>query len=630
MSDDILKVAREAYKAASEADSHNRDAYREDVQFARLGKQWPDKIREERERDGRPCLTINRMPAFARQVINDARRNTPQINVSAVDSGADRQTAEILGGMIRHIERNSCADIAYDTAIENAVYGGFGFWSIDTDYASDDGFEQELFIRRENNPLAIFGDPDSESATSEDWKLAIKLHTLSPSQFKAKYGKADPVSFEAEEIDKKASEDRNVIQLARYWEVSQESRSLVLLSNGGTMFEDELQGPKGELAMSQGIMPTEQRRKIAQSKVRYYILSGAEVLEQGEWAGKYIPIVPVYGEELFFDGKRYFRSLIRDAKDAQQQLNYWRTTSTELVALAPKAPFIGARGAFKSDAKKWNTANSRNWSFIEYDPVPNASPPQRQPFEGPPAGALQEALNASDDMKAIMGLHDASLGARGNETSGIAIRARQMEGDTSNFHFPDNRNRSIEHTGRILVDLIPKVYGPDRVVRVLGLDGESRQVTVNTQVQDETGAVKRIYDLGAGRYDVAVKAGPSFATQREEAAAQMTEMFRAVPESAIVLGDLWAKMQDWPFAEEVEKRLQGLQQQQAQASQPQAAPQDPNKAVDYQIKLVDLEIERTRLQIEQAKAGAATAQARADHASAIASALAPPQPPQAA
>lgn len=301
---------------------------------------------------------------------------------------------------------------------------------------------------------------------------------------------------------------------------------------------------------------------LIQEKHRASCHCGAVVLETVDWAGKYIPIVPVYGEEMHVDGRRRLRSLVRDAKDPQRMFNYWRTTSTELVALAPKAPFIGRKGAFETDATKWATANVQTHAFIEYD---GPEPPMRQPFSGVPAGALQEALNASDDMKSIMGLHDASLGARSNETSGRAIMARQREGDVSTFHYVDNLSRAIRHAGRILIDLIPRVYSTPRVLRVLGASGEARLAPVNqkfeAQAADAEGQVRkveRIYDLGAGKYDLTVRSGPSFTSRREEAASQMIELIRAYPPAAPMIGDLLAKNLDWPGADEIAQRLAAM------------------------------------------------------------------------
>lgn len=621
---DVLKDAEEAFKAAVDAESENRAAALADVRFARLGEQWPDKVRQERERDGRPCLTINRLPAFCRQVVNDARQNRPQIVVSGVDSQADPKTAEILSGVIRHIERNSDADVAYDTAIEWAVYGGFGYWTVDADYASDDGLEQELFLRRAANPFAIYGDPDSEAADSSDWTRAFQVSTITEDAFRESYGKREMQSWGNAALGDDKAEQGHV-RIAKYWQVTREPKTLVLLSNGAVVSEDELTADRLAMMQAMGIAPTERTRKVQQSKVRYHILSGAEELDSGEWKGRYIPIVPVYGDEVNIEGKRHLRSLIRDAIDPARMFNYWRTVSTELVALAPRAPYIGPKGSFITDKKKWETANTQNWPYIEYDFVTNQPPPQRQPFTGPPAGALQEALNASDDMKSIMGIYDASLGARSNETSGRAIMARQREGDVSTFHFVDNLSRAIRHTGRILLDLIPKYYDTERVIRIIGKDETPQQVTINTEAENpQTGEVERIFDLSVGRYDVAVKAGPSFTTQREEAAAQMTELVRAFPDAAPVIGDLIAKNLDWPGADEIAERLKMLQQN----MQPQAPSEDPNKALDLQIKQLDVQIAMINAETKKIEAQVRLAEAESKRSQAAAQALAPQPPPQ--
>jgi DNA-directed RNA polymerase subunit F len=278
------------------------------------------------------------------------------------------------------------------------------------------------------------------------------------------------------------------------------------------------------------------------------------VLETNEWAGQYIPIVPVYGDEVNVEGKRHFISLIRFAKDAAQMHNYWRTASTELVALAPKAPYIGKVGAFDTDANKWATANTDVHPYIEYD---GDIPPQRQPFSGVPAGALQEAMNASDDMKAIMGLYDASLGAKSNETSGKAILARERQGDTSTFHFIDNMTRAIRQVGRICGDLIPKIYNGERIVRVIGEDESNKMVKINAEYEEKDGT-RKLHDLTAGKYDLIVKAGASYTTRRQEAAVQMMELLKSFPDAAPIIGDLVAKNLDWPGADDIAKRLKAM------------------------------------------------------------------------
>jgi hypothetical protein len=593
--DDLLKEALEAFELCQNREGENRAEAVDDLRFARLGEQWPASVRQQRETDGRPCLTINRLPSFIRQVVNDARQNRPAITVHPADSVADPETAEIMSGLIRNIEVTSDADVAYDTALEFAVSSGVGYLTINTEYACDDSFEQDIRIKRVANPFSIFGDPYSTGHDSSDWNTAFEVEQLSKDAFKRKYKGADPVDWDGYRDCGAPWLDGETVQVAAWWQRDEVVKQIIALSNGEVVDLELYKARKAEFdALMVSVIGSP--RPVKSYKVTQRILTGAEVLETVDWAGKYIPIVPVYGEDINIEGRRHLRSLVRDAKDPQRNFNYWRTCATELVALAPKTPFIGAKGQFNSDAEKWASANTDTHSFIEYDPVGGAPAPQRQPFAGVPAGAIQEALNAADDMKSIIGMYDASLGARSNETSGRAIMARQREGDVATFHYIDNLSRAIRHTGRILLDLIPKVYNTERVIRVLGPDKEPRNVQIGQGPQQpppaapmmpvpaqgptpigpspmaaqmpvpmsqpgddgEAQDVLRIYDLTAGKYDLTVDAGPSYTTQRQEAASQMMDLIRSFPQAASVMGDLIAKNLDWPGADEIAKRLEAL------------------------------------------------------------------------
>ena len=565
---DILKDAKEAFDLAAEAESENRREALDDIRFARLGEQWPDNVKKQREREQRPCLTINRMPSFIRQVVNDARQNKPSIKCHPADNEADVETAEIINGLIRNIEYTSNADVAYDTAIENSVTCGIGYWRVKLDYAHDDTFDMDLCIDRVANVFSVYGDPHSTAADSSDWNRAFVTEMMKKTDFEKKYKGSKPVDWESLGYTslKQPWAEGEQVMLAEYWERSEVSRIIVALSDGSIIDAERYKAAKDVFEVM-GLQVVGERTTKSW-KVVQRIMTGAEILETNDWAGKYIPIVPVYGDEINIEGKRYFRSLIRDAKDPQRMLNYWRTTSTEMVALAPKAPFIGPKGAFKSDLDKWNTANTQSHAFIEYD---GQIPPQRQPYAGPAAGAIQEAMNAADDLKSIMGIYDASLGARSNETSGRAILARQREGDVSTFHFIDNLARAIRHTGRILIDLIPTVYTGERIIRVLGPEGDDpKNVPLGKPTQTEEG-MEKVFDLTIGKYDLTVETGPSFTTRREEAAAQMTELLRVYPAAAPVIGDLLAKNLDWPGADEIAKRLQAMLPPQVKGQDPQTA-----------------------------------------------------------
>jgi hypothetical protein len=614
MTDSLIQEAREAFQLCIDNEADNRAEALDDIRFARLAEQWPKDVLAKRLRDGRPCLTINRLPAFIRQVVNDARQNKPSITVHPADSGADPATADIISGLIRNIEYASDADVAYDTALESAVTGGLGYFRIGLDYARDDGFEQDIRIQRIADPFSVYADPHSTAADSADWNLGFVVEAMPRTLFEKRFKGAQKVDWNSDYHGVGSPWlDGDRVLVAEYWTREEVPARLLGLSDGQAVEAAVYEARKAEFeALGLSVVAD---RAIRSRRVRQRLLTGAEVLDEIDWPGRFIPIVPVFGEELTVEGKRHFRSLVRDAKDPQRMFNYWRTASTELVALSPKAPFIGPRGAFDTDVEKWSTANVETHAFIEYD---GPQPPQRQGFDGPPAGALQEAINAADDMKAISGLHEAALGMPGNETSGRAITARQREGDVSTFHYIDNLSRSIRHAGRILIDLIPRVYSAPRLVRVLGPEGAPRVVALNQPTAGEGGSL-RVYDLGLGKYDVTVEAGPSYTTRRQEAAEQMMAFVRVFPQAAPVIGDLLARNLDWPGSAEIARRLAALlpgpsggagsgaaeaQVEAAARSQIAALGAQLHRAVEaLRDKAADRELEAEKLRIEARRTG---------------------------
>ena len=552
-SDDKLTEIREAFQMCEEAEAQNRDMAMDDLQFGRSGLQWPEEVKRQRERDRRPCLTVNRMPTFIRQIVNDARMNKPSIKCHPVDSNADVETAKILNGLIKQIEVNSSADAAYSKAIDDAVSMGFGYFRVDVDFAQDDTFERDIKIERIMNPFSVYRDPRSTAVDSSDWNMCFVTELLTHDEFEASYPDAEKVDFASQSYEQRDNlwYTEDTIRVAEYWTREEVDREIVLLTDGQILDNDVFEAQRDILEMS-GILPV-QSRTTKSMKVKQCVATGSEILSEIDWAGKYIPIIPVYGEEVVVGENRSFHSLIHFAKDSQQMYNFWRTAAAELVALAPKAPFIGPVGAVNTDQAKWSTANSTNHAFLEYD---GGQAPTRQPFAGVPAGAIQEALNSSDDMKSVIGM--TSLGNMEKEISGKGISARQRENDVGTYHFIDNLSRAIRHTGRIIVDLIPSVYTEARVLRIIGEDDTPQMAMVNQMTQVDGEPEPRMYDLTTGKYDVVVKLGPSHSTQRQEAADQMMLLVQQFPQAAPVIGDLIAKNLDWPGAQEMGERLQKL------------------------------------------------------------------------
>lgn len=590
MSDDAtLREARSYFEQSQAASSTIRQHASDDIEFARLAVQWPEAIKRQRQLEGRPCLTINRLPSLIRQVVNDARQNKPGISVHPVDGGADYDTAEVIGGLIRAIERNSNAGVAYDTAIDNSVTCGFGFFRIEIDYAHAESFDMEATIKRIANPLSVHWDTASQEVDASDWRYAFVSDYMPREEFKKRYPKAAAVDWEGSWQDRDPNwGDEDSVRLAEYWLREEVKKNIYQFADGSVFSEQQAvdaarrwavqmgydpaivaDAPKklllNELFSLPGMAPTREREACSY-KVTQRLITGVDVLEEKVWPGTFIPICPVWGEEVVYQGIRYFRGLIRDARDPQAMLNFWRSASTELVALAPKTPYIVAEGQISdSEAEKWQTANTRSHAYLEYVPVPNAPTPQRQTMPSVPAGALQEALNASDDIKSVTGIFDAALGARSNETSGRAIMARQRESDNSTFHFIDNLSRAIQYAGRCLVEVVGSIYSERQAIQILGKDMAPKVVRLTTEnggTQGQVGAdgQERLYNLSVGRYDVTVQTGPAYATQREETRAALLELVQGDPEAKLVLGDLILKNMDFPEADEAAKRIQMLQQ----------------------------------------------------------------------
>lgn len=551
--DEIVVRALERFKQVAETESELRRLSLEDQKFA-AGDQWPDEIKRDRDRDHRPCLTVNRLPQHIRQVTNDQRQNRPAIKVSPVDDVNDPELADVYQGLIRHIEQDSDADAAYDTAFSGAVRGGFGFFRIITKYCDPMSFDLKLWIKRCKNPHKVFIDPFYSQSDASDCMWGGEWEDLSREDYEKRYPNSELASLDAKAtIGDHPPEwvKENGIRVADYYEKVYETREIVLLSTGEVLFKDEM--PE---VLDAGVQ-VEDERKTQVPKVYHYIINAVEVLEKTEFPAPWIPIIPVFGEELDIDGVRILESLVRHAKDPQRMLNYWESAKTESIALAPKAPWVGPAGSFEGFESEWQQANTKNFPYLEYNPQTVdgrvAPPPQRQVYEPPVQAITQATVQSGEDIKNTTGIYDASLGNRSNENSGVAIQRRNLQAQTSNFHFSDNLARALRHAGRILIYAIPKIYDTERVVRIIGEDGEERTVWLNKEFEEN--GKKKNYQMNHGKFDVRVSTGPSYATKRQEAVDTILEFMRVYPQAASVIGDLLAKNMDWPGADEIAERL---------------------------------------------------------------------------
>ncbi|CAB4151241.1 Phage P22-like portal protein [uncultured Caudovirales phage] len=555
--DPRIDEAKQFLNLCNDVNSNNRAEALDDVRFA-AGDQWPVDVQNSRVLESRPCLTINKVDAYIRQICNQQRQQRPRIKVHGMNNESDAKLAEILTGVCRHIEVQSNADAAYDTAFEYAVKMGWGYFRVTTDYQDEDTFEQEIYIKPIDNPFTVYFDPNSQMPDGSDAEKCLITTVMTKKNFKILYpDKDDGSGFTSRGTGDVNNEwvMKEDIRVAEYFYTVKESATLVQLSDGTTAYEDEL--PSKEIMAEAGISIIEKRHSY-RKKIKWCKLTSMEVLEEGTWASKYIPIIPVYGQSVQVDSKNKRFGLVRMAKDPQRMYNYWSTALTESVALAPKAKWILAEGQDEGHENEWAMANIKSLPVLRYKQTDTegrvAPPPQRMQPEPPPAGVISAMQGMNADLQAVVGIYDPSQLPQGNQ-SGKAIQGQQQQVDMVNFHYYDNLTRSIAYCGRIILDLIPKIYDTERVLRIIGADGKPEMVTLNQRTTTDDGVEKILNDVSVGRYDVVMDTGPGYQSKRLEAVDSMMSLLAADPNLMQQAGDLIFRNMDFPGADIIADRL---------------------------------------------------------------------------
>jgi hypothetical protein len=592
--------AKERFDYVCSVDSENRRNQADDMKFAwERGAQWPEENRRARETANpkRPWLEFNQTGPYIKRITNEQRQNTPGLTARPVGSGASKEVARIYSGLIRNIEYCSNSASIYDNAIEQAATGGAGYFRIVTKYEKEDSFNQCIEMRPIPNALAAMIDPDAQLPDKSDAKYGFICDWIDKTTYEKEWPEdaRNPSSWEAQpdSIDARWY-NGDLICVADYFEVIDEDAELVQLSDGRTMWKDAFDAEQKAFDEQQALMlaqappgipmgmppmpPTVVRSdKRTRPRVDWYKLSANDFpLAKYQWAGKYVPIVMVPGDEIDIDGKKIRQGVIRRLRDAQMMYNYWFTLATERIALAPKAPYVALSGAFEGHSE-WDSLNTDNHPYLEYEAVelPDGTFVATAPARTEPI-ALDQGLVTmlqlcSQNLRDITGQKDA---AQPNpNVPWRAILAEQRKGDLATFHYGDNLARSIQLAGKMIVDLIPKIYDTQRALRIIDEDGTDKQVPVN--VRTAPGAPPQ-NDMTTGDYDVVVTVGPAYATRRVEAANEMQQFLEAMgPDKAALIGDLFAEMTDWPngIGDKIANRLKAMLPPQVQ--QMEASSQDP-------------------------------------------------------
>jgi hypothetical protein len=664
-SKDIVARAHKRFKLCVEWEQDTRQRFKDDIRFLFADsdnqEQWNAAVRARRQIQDQPMVTINKTHTHWLHVVNEGKENKPSVVVHPTGDQATYEAAQIIEGIVRHIEYISDAQTAYDKASEFQVGGGIGYWRIVTDYADENGFDQEIYIRQIPDPLSVYLDPHIKTVDGSDARFGFVFDDMPRDKAEAKYGAV---------LDKQTFGDgalswnrKDVVRVAEYYEVI-ESKEWLYAVEGDNGIEyvreselpDEAR-PMLKAAFDQG---NAQRRRVDKRTVMHYLIVGDKIVESSTWAGKYIPIIRIPGEEIVMEGRLDRKGLVRYLKDAQRAYNYNASAALEFGALQSKSPYMAPVEAIEGLENYWASANTQNHAYLPYNhadengnPIP--SPERQQPPSSAPV--FMDGMQAAErELMMASGQYEATFSEQGNEISGVSIERRQKQGSRVTFHFVDNLSKAIRFTGKQIIDLIPKIYDTKRIIRILAEDGEEQQIQIDPtqkmplqQNKDEGEAkVAAIFNPNVGKYDVVAKAGPNFETRREDAFNAMTQLLASAPELAQVIGDLYMGNADFPAADKLQERMrnwipksilgegpspeeQQLQQQLQQAMQViqhlQQELQDKTKAQEMEKQRLDMDaLNHLALRMENDKETIVDAfKAETDRLKALVGALDPEQ-----
>ena len=558
---DILKAAKKRFQFATTQWSEFHQRSTELLQFI-AGEQWTYTARQNFENAGYSALTSNRIPTFLRQITNEIRKNTPEIQIDPRSDG-EEEKAEVINDLIRNIQDESQAEVAYCTAVESAAAVGIGYIRVMSKYKDEKTFDQEIIVEAIQDVNTVMLDPNHKSITGCDAEYAFITTVISKDEYYQRYadssmGRAIDGTMDEKEMKevgwtaagtKWTTEDQVLINEYYFKDYKPVTLYQVQIKETGevTVTQDK------ELAKNPAVEIL-QEREIMQPVIRWCKLNDLEVLEESEWPGEFIPVVAVKCDEYWIEGKRKLVGAVEPAVDAQIQLNYMMSWRAQLVQMAPKAPYIGTAAQFKTYEQQWANINVSNQAFMVYNGDPAANgPPARDLGEVPMQNATVLVQQAEEDLKSIFGTFDPTQQAAGPE-SGKALLARQDQSYNSNYHVYDNASRSIQHVGAIIVQAMPVIYDAARNVQLLAQDGKKRTVSINQP--NEEGVVE--FDLTAGDYTVSIQTGPSFGTKRQESSGAIMELIKVFPEAAPAIADIAVRNMDWPGADKIADSLEAM------------------------------------------------------------------------
>jgi hypothetical protein len=617
----IVIEAHKRFHACEQWEGSARANFDYDYKFAHGDSvnmyQWDSWVVGDRVTNSRPCLTINKTMQHCLQIINDGKQNKPGVTIRPVGDTASYEAAQIYQEVIRHIEYNSNAENVYDNASEFQVYGGIGYWRIVTDYISDKSFDQDIYIKRIKNPRSVYLDPNINEIDGSDANFGFIFSDMPKDLYNAEHPDFTDIggmSSLGNTSDGWFTNDH--VRVAEYYrKINKKDKWVSFLTPTNNelieSFWSELP-PDGkdmfsEVAKSERTLPIRQKtarqRAVVRGEVEWYKIAGNTIIDREPWPGKYIPIIRIVGTETIIDGTLDRKGHTRALLDPQRIYNVNSSANVEYGALQAKSPITAPAAAIEGYEEYYKTANVVPHAVLPYNNYDEdgnkLDRPERMTPPQPSPAYVRQLEIAQNEMMMVTGQYQAQMGENENAKSGIAIGARQRQGDRATYHFTDGQSIGIRYTGKQLIDLIPKIYDTKRIIRIEAKDGSVINLTIDPDAEqsflklvpdgqptssDET-IINVIFNPNVGDYSVQSDTGPSFATRRQDAFNALTQIAAQNKEFMNVAGDILWKVADFPEAQILAQRWRRI-------IAPNILGDAPNPQITEQLQQASAKIEQ--------------------------------------
>lgn len=624
--DKIVEEASRRFKRCAEWEANARSNFLADYRFAHgdsdNGFQWPNRIRQNRDTDARPCLTMNIVRQHNLQIVNEAKQNKSSVAFRATGGQGTKDAADLYEALFRRTEYLSDAQAAYETACEYQVAGGWGWIRVVTEYCDNKTFNQDFRIKRVWDPLSVYLDMDTQEKNGSDARYGFVFDLVPDEQLEEAYPWVKELETLAP-LGAATNEDswnlKDHTRVCEYFRKIPKKDKLVSFINPLNNQRTQLARSKMPDEVYKEILelPLTKSRDIIDWEIQWHLIVGQRRVDKTIWPGKYIPLIRVLGEETVIDGVLDRKGHTRSMKDAQRMYNYNASAQVEFVALQGKTPWIAAAKAIEEYETMWNSANTVNHSVLIYNSISDdGETPIEAPQRTPPPNAspaydtgMETAFN---QMMMTSGQWQNQMGMGGNERTGAAIDRRQEQSYTSVFHFQNNYADALKFIGKQFLDIVPIIYDKPRLVRVQAENGEDFDLEIDPNakqavqmVMDKNeNVVRRILNPQMGDYGVQSDVGPAYGTRREETVRAMTLLLTQAPDLVPIIGDLLLAAMNFKEAGEAAQRLKrmvppqalgkGPSQQEIQLTEKLAASQEAltkalQKVGEKEIRLLSKE-----------------------------------------